>query len=106
MLSPSDPAKPGQKLYKPPLINLSTGSLTGVLPQHLKQVKDSGGWWRRLGNNPATKPGASIEDSILYEQNIYINNPLVSSCFVLCCKSSRELQLYSDMSVERTAGVP
>lgn len=56
---------------------MSTGSLTGALPQHLQQVKGSGGWWQRFGNNPATKPGASIEDSILYEQRIYINHPLV-----------------------------
>ncbi len=80
VLSPPDPLKPGKKLPQQKLIDLSTGQLTGVLPEPLQQIKARGGWFGRIGKDPATNLSASVDDYILYDQRIFVNHPLVSCC--------------------------
>lgn len=81
-LSPPDPLKPGKKLIQIQLVDIGTGKQLKPLPSRWQQIKDGGGWFGKLVADPANNINASMEDYILYEQDIFINHPVVS--MVLC----------------------
>jgi len=76
-LVPNDTLDPSKKVKEPPLIDLQTGKL-GKLPPRWQGLKQRGGWFGDLVDDPANDMDAAWEQYIMFEQKFYINHPLVS----------------------------